>query len=558
MRRVGTALLVLTLALAASGGQASADTSTAQRVAAHTPQLVQAGDGLSAAVARGTVSPAKAALLRAQALFHPNVVQRSTGLTIAAGGQDATPIMADLSHYAWRLQGADRTAAERLLARPDEGGGDPLGDGWTTPEAPASPVCDPNFCVHWTATGTDAPPTGDDDADGVPDWVDQTLATLQHAWSVEVGTLGYRQPKSDATSADNGGDGRLDVYLADVGSDGVFGYVNSDDPHLDNPQQYGFFDESTYMVLDNNMSSSQFGGLAPLDSLQVTVAHEFFHTIQGAYDWWEDHWLMEGTATWMEDVVYDSDNQNRDYLGNSLLTHPTTSLDSSAGAFWYGSWLWYEFLTEWIGTRSAPAVNVIKGVWQFADGSPGGPDNSSMQAIKSELAVAGQHHPLAWAFADFAMWNRDKALYQEGASLPAAPSAQQFHLGPTRKSTRWLSARINHLTYLPAALVPGTRQPRGGHVTIRFDLPPTSIGSAARVIVRFTGGKVVLHRVTLNSKGNGSLRVAFGHGTTSSVLVILINGSGRYTNCFTAGTQWSCAGTPVDQGKTESFNATLS
>ena len=44
---------------------------------------------------------------------------------------------------------------------------------------------------------------------------------------------------------------------------------------------------------------------------------------------------------------------------------------------------------------------------------------------------------------------------------------------------------------------------------------------------------------------------------TSSVLVILVNGSGRYTNCFTVATQWSCAGSPVDQAKPESFNATL-
>ena len=72
MRRVGTALLGLMLVLAVSGGQASADTNAAQRPATHTPQLVQAGDGLSAAVERGTISPAKAALLRAQALFHPS------------------------------------------------------------------------------------------------------------------------------------------------------------------------------------------------------------------------------------------------------------------------------------------------------------------------------------------------------------------------------------------------------------------------------------------------------------------------------------------------------
>jgi hypothetical protein len=46
------------LVLAVSGGQASADTNAAQRLATHTPQLVQAGDELSAAVERGTISPA--------------------------------------------------------------------------------------------------------------------------------------------------------------------------------------------------------------------------------------------------------------------------------------------------------------------------------------------------------------------------------------------------------------------------------------------------------------------------------------------------------------------
>jgi len=50
------------LVLAVSGGQASADTNAAQRLATHTPQLVQAGDELSAAVDRGTISPAKAAM----------------------------------------------------------------------------------------------------------------------------------------------------------------------------------------------------------------------------------------------------------------------------------------------------------------------------------------------------------------------------------------------------------------------------------------------------------------------------------------------------------------
>ena len=50
------------------------------------------------------------------------------------------------------------------------------------------------------------------------------------------------------------------------------------------------------------------------NSLRVTAAHEFFHAIQFAYDVNEDIWFMEGTATWVEDEVYDSINDNYQFL----------------------------------------------------------------------------------------------------------------------------------------------------------------------------------------------------------------------------------------------------
>ena len=50
------------------------------------------------------------------------------------------------------------------------------------------------------------------------------------------------------------------------------------------------------------------------NSLKVTAAHEFFHAIQFAYDVDEDLWFMEGSATWVEDEVYDSINDNYQFL----------------------------------------------------------------------------------------------------------------------------------------------------------------------------------------------------------------------------------------------------
>ena len=42
----------------------------------------------------------------------------------------------------------------------------------------------------------------------------------------------------------------------------------------------------------------------PLENLEVTAAHELFHAVQFAYDYDEDAWFMEATATWAEDEVY--------------------------------------------------------------------------------------------------------------------------------------------------------------------------------------------------------------------------------------------------------------
>ena len=75
---------------------------------------------------------------------------------------------------------------------------------------------------------------------------------------------------------------------------------------------YSSSTRSAYCVVDNNFTAAQFfqGTYAPLENLQVTAAHEFFHAVQFAYDAVDDQWFMESTATWMEDEIYDDVNDN--------------------------------------------------------------------------------------------------------------------------------------------------------------------------------------------------------------------------------------------------------
>ena len=67
---------------------------------------------------------------------------------------------------------------------------------------------------------------------------------------------------------------------------------------------------SAYCVVDNDYSPAEFPGVVNgLPALQVTAAHEFFHAVQFAYNAFQDSWLLESTAAWVEDEAFDRERQ---------------------------------------------------------------------------------------------------------------------------------------------------------------------------------------------------------------------------------------------------------
>jgi hypothetical protein len=413
--------------------------------------------------------------------------------------------------------------------------------------------------VHWVSTTIDKPNLTDSNTNTYPDWVDSTLATVEHVWTVEVTNMGYQAPLDDSLSTTNGGDSKLDVYISNLGSQQLYGYCTTDDPDIVDPlSTYAFYDASAYCVVDNNYAEQIFHNHTPLQNLQVTTAHEFFHAVQAAYDFFDDTWLLEGTATWMEDEVYDNINDNRQYLVDSQLNQPGVTLDKgSQCCFQYGEWIWWRYLSESLGDPS-----IIRDIWERADGSGttkgngvAGPDDYSLQAVRNALNARG--HKLRTDYGDFAVWNRIPAQrYSEGAFYPVAPSSGSFSLSAGHRTTGWLTVKLKHLTSVYATLVPGTSASATGHVTVQVDGPTFGWGPEARLIVKTKAGAVSMKRFTLSPTGTGQLRVAFGRGVIKSVVVVMSNASQRY-NCWT-GTRLSCQGSPLDDGRSYAFRATLS
>jgi hypothetical protein len=489
-------------------------------------------DELTKALRRGDISEATYALNRALSIFHPAQVRARFGHVAEPGPRDGTPILRDLVARYTELSPAQRMVAQSILARPTDGGGDPERDGYTVPEE--APVCNANGCIHYVSSTSDAPPAG---------WVDSTTTAFETVWAKEIIQYGYRPPKSDITSTNHGPDGKIDIYLADVGANGLFGYCATDDPNAFNSD---IFDVSVFCVIDNDMSPVQFQGASGVPALQVTLAHEFFHAVQCAYDCFEDRWFSEGTATWMEDEVFDAVNDNRQYLPRSQLSRPRVPLDFSdlRYSYVYGAWIWFRFMSEYLGKDASDNPSIIRRSWEYADASAGGPDQYSLKAIAS--AINEHDSRFRFAYADFGVWNDVPGLaYSEGNSYPVPPYANKHKITAGRRVQRGRVV-MDHLTQGYVAFMPRSGVSSTAKLRIAVDLPALAAGSEASVVMINSNGGARYKVIRLNTKGNGRVTVPFGRGRIATVDLVITNASER-TRCWVDDSfTFSCAGNPKD------------
>jgi hypothetical protein len=305
-------------------------------------------------------------------------------------------------------------------------------------------------------------------------------------------------------------------------------------------------------VFDNDYDSGQFPNQTPIKNLRVTAAHEFFHAVQFGYDIFEDLWILENTAVWMEDEVYGGINDNLQYLASSSLNHPEVSLDLGASLFEYGNFIFWKFATERFGNR------LVKQAWKMADGSRTGPDLYSLRALRT---VVERRAPFGRTFVNFGIANFTPERHYEKGSLyedrvGSAPVSRQFTLGASHRATSLQRKRLDHLATAYFILKPGGGVRRGARVRVQVDGPGSKTKPKA-TLVAFDGSDVVAKKfVELDRKGVGRAKVPF-HGTTRTLLM-LSNASTRYKGCFRFPTSpFSCAGLPVDQNKAFEFKAKL-
>lgn len=422
--------------------------------------------------------------------------------------RDMTLALRELRVHRDELAGTDRVQANALLRRP---GGDRQRDFATVR-------------VHWT-TGV-----------ATSAYVDQVGSIADHVLGVYA-DAGYRSPLPDGTS---GGNGLLDIYLQDLGNQGLYGYCDSDDP----PVGTGPFDAPAYCAFDNDYQ--EFPGHTPLENLQVTAAHELFHAVQFAYDYYEDGWFMEATATWAEDEVYDDVDDNVQYLSESPLSQPQQSMDHFSGLRQYGDWIFFRYLTERNSESEGGLPTLVRDIWELADGAEDGPDDYSIEAVAHALSARGAGLRPTWA--RFAAANRRPgSTYKEGAAngYPAAELTARVGLTGSHRGSGMVTRTLDHLS---AKTTRFTRAERMSARTLKLelDLPALSRGSGAVATVYHRSGRPMSVPIALDQDGDAVTRLDFGRDV-SSVEVTLANAGIHYRNCW-SGTDWSCQGRAVDDG----------
>lgn len=345
---------------------------------------------LEAGVSTGAVHPREARRLQLLAVRAPERLPAAWADLAADAPRCFTGLARDIQRDLHLYPLGERAELEALLAPPD----------------PAGPYLQSSVYplrVHYR-----------DDAERPT--AQAALAILERSWRIEVEELGFRAPLPDGGF---GGADDLDVFIL-PGSGGA-GAVG-----LEANPRTPWNDWSTYITLD----PEDYGG----ELLAVTLAHEFNHCCQAADDWFETIVALESTAVFVEDRVYDEDNDYYSYL-DAFQSLPHKPVD-----FVGGSWAWYVYAAalfpHFIAERYGDEV--IADMWL----------NSRQRGYRNEPdfidGLGEALLPFGVTFADvareFARWRYfigsrdDGAHFEEGAAMG---DANAVHLAG-RYTTRTL------------------------------------------------------------------------------------------------------------------------
>ena len=210
-----------------------------------------------------------------------------------------------------------------------------------------------HFYIHFDTTGNAAPSLVDINLNGIPDYIDEVGAIADSAHHVLVDVMGWKEEPFD-------GDGGYDIYVMSY-APGVYGY------------NYPDIGKTSYLQIDNDyLGYSTKFDLTPLQIMQITVAHEYFHGIQWGYEenLGNNAYFYEMTSMWFEDILIPDGNDYLDGWTDRLFTNPTLPFNatSSQGRKGYELALFGHYLSSYIDEKGAlneKNSTILREIWDY-------------------------------------------------------------------------------------------------------------------------------------------------------------------------------------------------
>lgn len=192
---------------------------------------------------------------------------------------------------------------------------------------------------------------------------------FEHVWNFFIDTLKYDPPPG----LDSQSEKLYNVYIERLPSY-YFGvtYLSDSDP--------SDFSCESFIKMRNNYSGSQFNNITEDENIKVTAVHEFFHSIQFGYNCNEELWLMEATAVWSEDKLYNNINDLYRYLP-LWFSNPQKSLNETSSHM-YGSFIFFQYIDEHLGGE-----NTVRKCWENSRLLADNQFDNSIEAVDNALKL---------------------------------------------------------------------------------------------------------------------------------------------------------------------------
>ena len=370
-----------------------------------------------------------------------------------------------------------------------------------------------HFKIFYFASGTETPNIAKINQytglslTSAADWAATVAATFEDVYA-HYHSMGYQNAPTSAGAP-------YEVYLNDQASQGYYGVTNSDQSvSAGYPNAF-----TSWMELDSSFTNLIYkpNTYTPLQSLQITAAHEYHHAIQYGYNFYFDIWYAEATSTWMEDELYDTVNQDYNYIA-AWFNNSTKSLDLTVGSdatksgAGYSRWIFNRYLSEKHGST------MIRSVWEHLGGlnSPDGTSDIPMTPVLSSvLSTSTYGSTLSADFFAFA-----KRVYTRDWTTHTSEKTKI----PTYSPTATLS--VNALNSSASSVSPSVTLPHYSFAYYTFT-PTAGVTSLALTVNNDSGIQTALFRNggEISATAGGTTYVTNGLGTTDEVVFLVANTS---------------------------------